>query len=154
MADGNYEPPRAPLKDSKEPERRRSNLLAIILGAMVDFVSTQITGVLLVVLLAVAVGGEGVRPQDLQEQFANSAFYNIIATVLGLSCSVLGGYVTARFANQNEYANGLACGIVGVVTSELMYSADTSVLMHLVGLLTIPACVLGAHVKMRRSRAQ
>ncbi|MDB5803583.1 MAG: hypothetical protein JWN73_905 [Betaproteobacteria bacterium] len=154
MAEDHFEPPRAPLKDIKEPPRQRSNLLAIIIGALVDFVSTQISTVVILLVFAIAAGASGTPLPDLQTQLSDSDVLFAIGSAVGLSCSVLGGYVCARFANQNEYANGLACGFVGVISGELMYPADTSMLMHLFGLLTIPACVLGAHIKMRRQKTQ
>jgi hypothetical protein len=154
MAEDHFEPPRAPLKDLREPPKTRSNLLAIIIGALVDFVTTQIASVLLLLVFAVVAGASGASLPDLQAQISDSTLFFALGSAVGLSCSVLGGYVCARFANQNEYANGLACGFVGVISGELMYSADTSMLMHLFGLLTIPACVLGAHIKMRRQKKE
>jgi len=153
MAEDHFEPPRAPLKDIKEPPKPRSNLLAIIVGALVDFVSTQIASVLVLLVFAIVAGISGMPLTDLQTRLNDSTLFFAVGSGAGLSCSVLGGYVCARFANQNEYANGLACGFVGVISGELMYPADTSMLMHLFGLLTIPACVLGAHLKMRRQKA-
>ncbi|HEY4374215.1 MAG TPA: hypothetical protein VGN52_19980 [Burkholderiales bacterium] len=153
MPDNNYEPPRAPLRDPGT-RVKRSNLLAIIVGALVDFTSTQVAGVFVILLFAVAAGGSAQRMQDLQNQLNDSTVYLVIASAVGLLCSVLGGYVCARFANQNEYANGLACGVVGVIAGELMFTADTSIAMHFLGLLTIPACLLGAHLKMRRQKPE
>jgi len=153
MAEDHFEPPRAPLKDLKEPPKQRSNLLAIIVGALVDFVTTQVASVVILLVFAIVAGAAGMPLTDLQTRLSDSTLIFAIGSGVGLSCSVLGGYVCARFANQNEYANGLATGIVGVISGELMYPADTSMLMHLFGLLTIPACVLGAHLKMRRDRA-
>ncbi len=154
MTDGNYEPPRAPLKDSRDPQRKRSNLLAIIIGALVDFLSTEVFGGITALIFVLAMGVDARRMQEVQDQLANSTVYFAVASVVGLLCSVLGGYVCARFANQNEYANGLACGVVGVITGELGFSGDTSILMHLLGLLTIPACLLGAHLKVRLQKAE
>jgi hypothetical protein len=154
MAEDNFEPPRARLKDTKEPKKPRSNLLAIIIGALVDFVTTQVSSVFLLLFFAIAAGTSGTRLQDLQAQLNDSTVFFVAGSALGLACSVLGGYVCARFANQNEYANGLACGVVGVITGELMTSPDSSLMMHFLGLLTIPACVLGAHLKMRAQKAE
>jgi len=152
MAEDHFEPPRAPLKDTGEPRKPRSNLLAIIVGALVDFVATQVSSVFLALGFAIFAGVNGQRMQDLQAELNDSNVFFAAGMVLGLACSVLGGYVCARFANQNEYANSLATGVVGVVTGELMYSVDTSMAMHLMGLLTIPACLLGAHLKMRAQK--
>ena len=152
MADGNYEPPRAPLQESDGP-RKRPNLLAIVIGALVDFVSTLVSSLLLGIGFAIYAGASGVAMDQTQAAMAASDFYTGISSLVGLSCSVLGGYVCARFANQNEYANGLAVGIIGVFTGELLGPAEADIWMHLLALATVPACVLGAHIKMRLNKS-
>jgi hypothetical protein len=148
-----YEPPRAPLQDP--PQRKtRPNLLAIIIGALVDIITTTVVGTLFSIGFAIAVGSEGMKPEQFQELLQGSNAFMVTAYGLGLCCSVLGGYLCARFANQNEYANGLAVGIIGVISGELMSSGSGEAWVHVLGLLTIPAALLGAHIKMRRDKAQ
>lgn len=152
MADENFEPPRAPLQDPQSPRKTRSNLLAILLGAATDYTVTGISASLLTIGFIVANGAGGTNPSELQRALTDSTPLMIMGTALGMACSVLGGYVTARFANQNEYANALACDFIGVITGELSFSGDTSMWMHLLGFCTIPACLLGAHLKLRRDK--
>jgi hypothetical protein len=151
MADENYQPPRAPVEDPKGPRKTRSNLLAIIIGAMTDLISTTLGGVIVGLAFAIAAGSGGMRVEDMQAQMADSGFYMIVSAVLGLSCSVLGGYVGARFANQNEYANGLAIGAIGLVMGEML-SSGGDLWLHALSLATIPAALLGAHIKMRQDK--
>lgn len=147
-----YEPPRAPLKDP--PQRKtRPNLLAIIIGALVDVVTTTVAGTVFSIGFAAVVGSEGMKPEQFQELLQSSTGFMVAAYGLGLACSVLGGYICARFANQNEYANGLAVGIIGVISGELMSGGSSEPWMHVLGLLTIPAALLGAHIKMWRDKA-
>jgi hypothetical protein len=152
MSDQNYEPPRAPVQDPPGPGKTRSNLLAIILGASVDLLATTIGGVILGLAFAVAAGAGGMTPEQMQSQMADSDFYRILASALGLACSVFGGYVCARFANQNEYANALAVGAIGVAMGELLTGGAGDAWQHMLGLATIPAALLGAHFKMRRDK--
>lgn len=152
MSDQNYEPPRAPVEDPPGERKTRSNVLAIILGAMIDLFATTIGGVLLGLAFAMIAGAGGMTPEQMQAQMADSDFYRVTASALGLACSVLGGYVCARFANQNEYANALAVGAVGVVMGELLSGGAGDMWLHLLGAATIPAALLGAHIKMRRDR--
>lgn len=147
-----YEPPRAPLKDPQQ-RKTRPNLLAIVIGALVDVVTTTVFGALFAVGFAMTVGSAGMKPEQFQELVRDSSGFMVAAYALGLSCSVLGGYICARFANQNEYANGLAVGIIGVISGELMNSGAGEPWTHALGLLTIPAALLGAHIKMRRDKA-
>lgn len=147
-----YEPPRAPLKDPQQ-RKTRPNLLAIVIGALVDIVTTTVVGTLFSIGFAVMVGSEGMKPEQFQELLQDSTAFMVTAYALGLGCSVLGGYICARFANQNEYANGLAVGIIGVISGELMSSGGGEGWMHVLGLLTIPAALLGAHIKMRHDKS-
>jgi len=154
MAEDNFEPPRAPLKDPKGPRKTRPNLLAIVIGALVDFVSTMIASVLLGIGYVLTAGTEGMRMEDLQAQMVASDTYLALGSTVGLGCSVLGGYLCARFANQNEYANALAVGIIGIITGELMVSSNVDMWTHLLSLATVPAALLGAHLKMRGDKAE
>ncbi len=158
MSDSPYEPPRAPLKD--QPQNKRSNLLAIILGALVDLITTVITGVLLQVAFGIVVGSAGMSVADLVEMMQNSTVFAVLGSVIGLSCSVLGGYVCARFANQNEYANGLAVGLIGILSGFALNGNFTNgfdnvdALTFLLALATVPAALLGAHLKVRRDKVE
>lgn len=155
MSDSNFEPPRAPLEDrGGEPRKKRPNLLAIIIGALTDLIATLFTGALMQAAFAMALGGPGMSLPDLVQMLRNSNAYMISASILGLMCSVLGGYVCARFANQNEYANGLAVGVLGIISGLLLGGGADSfdVITVLLALATIPAALLGAHLKMFRDK--
>jgi uncharacterized membrane protein YjjP (DUF1212 family) len=147
-----YEPPRAPLKD--QPHKKRPNLLAIVIGALVDLISTLITGVMLQIGFGIFVGGAGMSVTEIVDMLQNSTAFSVLSSVLGLSCSVLGGYVCARFANQNEYANGLAVGVLGIISGLLLNGFETLDAVNLLlALATVPAALLGAHLKMRGDKA-
>ena len=156
MSDSNFEPPRAPLEDrGGEPRKKRPNLLAIIIGALTDLISTLFTGALLQAGFAMALGSPGMTLPDLVQLLHDSSAFMITASALGLACSVLGGYVCARFANQNEYANGLAVGVLGVISGFLISPTDSlDFVTMLLAVATIPAALLGAHIKLRRDKAK
>jgi hypothetical protein len=69
---------------------------------------------------------------------------------LGLGCTVLGGYVTARTAQRREYYHALLTGIVVLVLGEIMVSGSDgamSLAMRVIGdILVIPAALLGAYL--------
>jgi len=153
MSDPHYDPPRAPLKDGKGPAIKRSNLLAIIIGAVTDTAATTVGGVVLALLFAIFFAPGGMRVEDMQAQMLDSDLFRAVSAAMGLGCSVLGGYVCARFANQNEYANALAVGIIGLLVGELLSSGGDPWL-HILAFLTIPAAILGAHIKMRAERRE
>jgi uncharacterized membrane protein YjjP (DUF1212 family) len=150
MSESPFDPPRAPLKDSRDPRKKRPNLLAIIIGALVDLFSTLITGVALEIVFGISMGAAGMNVNDLVQMLRASTVFSVASSMLGLSCSVLGGYVCARFANQNEYANGLAVGVLGIISGLLLTPAESmDAVTLLLAVATIPAALLGAHLKMR-----
>jgi hypothetical protein len=148
-----FEPPRAPLKDEPKKRKTRSNLLAILLGATVDLFTTMVASLVLSIGFAIVAGTAGMRPEEMAQQMSNSDGIRTLGSLIGLACSVLGGYVCARFANQNEYANALAVGVIGVIVGEVLGTKDADVMTHLLGLATIPAAFAGAVLKMRLEKA-
>ena len=75
--------------------------------------------------------------------------------VVGLACSVLGGYIAARLAKHDELLNGLLssflCVALGVYT--MASGTDTNALwVQMFLLVASPACALFGGVLMRRQR--
>ena len=69
-----------------------------------------------------------------------------------MSFTVLGGFVAARTANHREYWHAFLTGLAVLILGEIMigFSADTYPLSYrLIGdLLTLPAALLGGHIRL------
>ena len=75
--------------------------------------------------------------------------------IIGLGCSVLGGYVAASIAKENMALNGLAASSLCVVLG-VLYMVNGlvpfSIALQLLMILATPVCYLvGASLRLRRS---
>jgi hypothetical protein len=151
-----YTPPGAPVKDPPNP-RRRSALGAIALGFGVDIAATMMVSTLLTVLAGVTLAAGGASPEEAMASFDRSAGWLVVGMLGGLACTVLGGYVAARFANHSEYANAFAVGVASLVFGEAMliaFSQELPLWLRLVGdLAVVPAALLGGHLRVLQKRA-
>jgi hypothetical protein len=151
-----YTPPGSPVKDPPNT-RRRSSLGAIALGLGVDIIASIVVSTLLSVIAGVSVAAGGGSLDEAATLMDRSAGWLAIGMLAGLGCTVLGGYVAARFANHSEYANAFAVGVASLVFGEVMlvaFSQDLPLWLRIAGdLAVVPAAVLGGHLRMLRKRA-
>jgi ABC-type glycerol-3-phosphate transport system permease component len=145
-----YRPPGAPVRDPQAAPQR-STPLAVLLGLFVDIGGTMVFSVVAATVASILFVQGGVSPEDLGRALAESPLFQLVGLAGGLLCTVLGGYVAARFANRGEYATAFAVGLASLVFGEAMmlFSAQTTALwLRLAGdLLVIPAAVLGGHLR-------
>ena len=66
--------------------------------------------------------------------------------VFGTATTLGGAYLAARIAKRLPYYHGLAMGIIGIVFSLVLWSADATWLYYLGLLLTMPVSLYGAHL--------
>jgi len=146
-----YRPPGSPVRDPQVAPQR-STPLAILLGLFVDIGGTMVLSIVAATVASILLVQSGVGPEDLGGALAESTLFQIVGLAGGLTCTVLGGYVAARFANRGEYATAFAVGLASLVFGEAMmlFSDQTTALwLRLAGdLLVIPAAVLGGHLRM------
>jgi len=146
-----YRPPGSPVRDPQAAPQR-STPLAILLGLFVDIGGTMVFSIVAATVASILLVQSGVGPEDLGGALAESTLFQIVGLAGGLTCTVLGGYVAARFANRGEYATAFAVGVASLVFGEVMmlFSEQTTALwLRLAGdFLVIPAAVLGGHLRM------
>jgi len=151
-----YTPPGAPVGDPPEA-RRRSALLAVVIGFFVDVGATMIFGVALAIVGGVGLAAGGASPEAIDAIVDRSAGFQLMGLTGGLACTALGGYVAARFANHAEYANAFAVGLASLVFGEVMLAIqpqDYPAWLRLLGdALVIPAALVGGHLRAQRKRA-
>ncbi|MHB8697682.1 MAG: hypothetical protein ACYC9J_06520 [Sulfuricaulis sp.] len=88
----------------------------------------------------------------------NSPWWRVMPLLMGLGCSVLGGYVAARFAKHYERLNGLLSALLFVVFD--IYGIATgkysgSLLGSFALVVSAPACGwLGGYLRLVRKRAK
>jgi hypothetical protein len=150
VSENPYTPPNAPLQD-RAPDGVGSTLKAVAFGVLTDLVGTTVGGIVLVVIFSSILIGQGHTPESLGPLLTDSGAYLVVSLAVGLSFTVLGGYVAARVANRREYWHALIVGIIVLVIGEVMVSADPTSMplsVRIIGdLLVVPAALFGAHLR-------
>ncbi len=131
----------------------------VVVGGVTDIVATMaLTIPLIVYLIATELTG---TPKDpLQAAImaairANPLLYGL-QSLIGLACSVLGGYVAARVAKHDELLNGLLASFLPVALG--VYSLATGkdsgpLLLPVLLLIASPLCSrLGGHLRLVQIR--
>ena len=146
-------PPGSPVRDPQAAPGR-STPIAIVLGFIVDVGGTMVFSLVAATVASILLVSGGTAPEGLAAALEESGTFKLVSLAGGLSCTVLGGYVAARFANRSEYATAFAVGVVSLIFGEAMmlFTTETATWwMRLAGdLLVIPAAVLGGHLRVLR----
>jgi hypothetical protein len=151
-----YTPPGSPVGDPPDA-RRRSSLVAVVLGFLADIGATMAFGLLLAVVGGVGLAASGADPRTVDAIVERSAGFQLLGLAGGLVCTALGGYIAARFANHSEYANAFAVGLASLVFGEVMLMIqpqDYPFWLRLLGdALVIPFALVGGHLRALQKRA-
>lgn len=149
MSDNPYTPPSAPVGD-RDIERTGATWKAVLFGVTTDLFGTTIAGMVLLVLFSSMLVAQGRAPEEISRILLQSNQYLFVSLAIGLSFTVLGGYVAARVANHLEYRHGLIVGVIVLIIGEIMVSGDPTGIplsIRVIGdLLVVPAALLGAHL--------
>jgi hypothetical protein len=148
MSTNPFKPPEVDSSKNPRPSRPAgSPLKAVLLGLAVDFGGTAVCGVVISVIYAIQLHGQGVADAQMREAMENmphdSALY-VGGILLGALMSVAGGYVCARIARRDEYRPGLVMAAISAVLGLAMASpADPDTMTSLLTLTTVACNLLG-----------
>jgi|SRR6185436_19903911 hypothetical protein len=150
-----YAPPEATVHDL--PPRPGSAFKAIALGLAVDVGGSLIATVILALIYGAALGAAGVRREDIaatMQASATDSWFFYVGVLLGLSFSVLGGYVCARIARRSELKFGAILAALSAVLG-LALAGDDQQLGTLLSLTLagIGAVIGGARLGLAKNRA-
>ena len=131
----------------------------VVVGGVTDIVATVILTIPLI-FYVIATELTGTPKNPLQAAVmaairANPLVYRL-QSLIGLACSVLGGYVAARVAKHDERLNGLLASFLSVALG--VYSLATGknsgpLLLPILLLIASPLCSwLGGHLKLVQIR--
>ena len=124
MTPNSFKPPESDSsRNPRPPAKPGSPLKAVLLGLAVDIGGTFIFSLVIWVLYALQLHGQGVADADMHEAMLNmphdSALY-IGGILLGALMSVFGGYVCARIARRDEYRPGLVMAAISALFGLMM----------------------------------
>jgi hypothetical protein len=121
---------------------RGISIKAVLVGGVTDIGLSILLGTLLQ-----AIFGFG--------QASPTGVLFVAQMIIGLACSVLGGYVAASIAKENMALNGLAASSLCVLLG-VLYMVEglvpISIALQLLLIVVTPVCYLvGASLRLRRS---
>jgi hypothetical protein len=140
---------------------RKVSVKAVLIGGITDVVLSAILGIPLGIYVMASRGIFGLPKEQMQAATVSaihgSAGLYAIQLIIGLGCSVLGGYVAARIAKHDELLNGIVaswlCVAFGIYSLAAGKSSEPVVLVLLLIAVT-PACyLLGSYFRLRSVRA-
>lgn len=107
------------------------SLAAVLAGAVADFFVTNVLFVIFANLVAIGYDVTNARPDWAEYVVVNAIRDNPILfagqTLLGIACSVLGGYIAARVAGIDEVENAFAASLLTVALNVyIMIAGDHS----------------------------
>lgn len=139
-----------------EPERPRFRILAVVVGCLVDIVSSMAAGVVFAMVVGIFLVVQGANVQRVQQVLSNSATVLLGGLLIGTCGSILGGYVAAWVARQRELQHALATGIASLTLGIAMVSLQSlspipvtqPVWVTIIAfMLTVPAAVFGGWLR-------
>jgi len=119
--------------------------MAILVGGVTDIGLSVLIGTLFQLFMMDGKATDASAPPEV----------SWLQLLIGLSCSVLGGYVAASIAKENRALNGLLASTLCVALGVYYLAADLVPLsdgFQLLLILITPLCYLvGASLRLRRS---
>ena len=112
------------------------------------------------VVYGIILASAGVPLEQLEQAMQNEGLLyspvGLISLLVGLLCSVLGGYVCARIANHNEYRLAAITGFISMMIGLLFFADDSIKLGESIFLsgLSFVMVVVGAHLYVIAKRGR
>jgi hypothetical protein len=140
---------------------RKVSVKAVLIGGVADIVLSAVLGIPLVIYVIASTGISRLPKEQMQAAAVSAIHGNAglyaIQLIIGLGCSVLGGYIAARLAQHDELLNGIVaswlCVAIGIYTLAAGRSSEPVVLILLLIAVT-PACyLLGSYLRLLSVRA-
>ena len=135
------------------PEPQPLRATAILVGWLVDTLSTAIVGIPLLAAF-------GVDPTDQAglDRLNDAPDFLFMSLGIGLVCTALGGFVTAHLARGGEVRHAIVMGVASAASALLLALTGTGGppvwYLGIGTALTVPAAALGGLVRERtRARA-
>jgi hypothetical protein len=129
----------------------RISLKGVVIGNIVDIVSTNIAVLPIMIYILISSGPSEYTADSIAQVLMASSTFRVSSVILGALCSVLAGYVSAQMAKHDEVLNGALSSILCVAGG--VYSVFSgSAALHLALLPLSPALgALGGYLNSRRN---
>lgn len=124
-------------------------LKALIVGIIADNAGT----LLLMTILAAALMSTGLSEDEVMNRMKSTSGL-LLGLILGLSCTVLGGFFAGKIAGRAEVLHGVLVAIAGMAMALIFRESGTPLWFDIAGLVgMLPAGMAGGHLAQRHRTA-
>lgn len=122
---------------------------AVIVGAIADNAGT----LLLMTILAAALVSTGLSEDEVMSRMKSTSGL-LLGLILGLSCTVLGGFFAGKIAGRAELLHGALVAIAGMAMALIFRESGTPLWFDIAGLAgMLPAGMAGGHLAQKHRAA-
>ena len=140
---------------------RKVSVKAVLIGGVADVVFSTVLGIPLGIYVMTSRGILRLPKEQMQAAVESAIHASMglfaIQLLIGLGCSVLGGYIAARIAKHDELLNGVLASWLCLALGIYSLAAGNRSVPVILGLLLIaitPACYwLGSYLRLLSVRA-
>ncbi len=119
---------------------------AVIVGAVTDNAGT----LFVMTLLAAALASAGLSEDEVMSRMRSTSGL-LLGLIIGLGCTVLGGYIAGRIARQAERTHGALVAVIGMVIALIFRDGGDPAWFDITGFAgMLPAGMLGGHLAWQR----
>ncbi len=119
---------------------------AVLVGAVADNVGT----LFLMTLLASALVSTGLSETEVMIRIKSTSGL-LLGLIIGLGCTVLGGYIAGRMAGREEILHGVAVAVIGMIMASIFREGGTPLWFEIIGFIgMLPAGIGGGYLAQRR----
>jgi hypothetical protein len=121
---------------------------AVVVGAIVDNAGTM----LFMLLLAAALMSKGLSEDEVMNRMKSTSGL-LLGLIVGLSCTVMGGYFAGRIAGRAEVLHGALVAAVGMVVALIFREGGVPVWFDIAGFVCmLPAGMTGGYLARKSLR--
>jgi len=119
---------------------------AVIVGAIVDNAGT----LLLMTMLAAALVSTGLSENEVMSRMKSTNGL-LLGLIIGLGCTVMGGYFAGKMAGRAEILHGALVAVIGMIMALIFRESGTPTWFDVAGFLCmLPAGMCGAYLAQQR----
>ena len=118
---------------------------AVLVGAIADNAGT----LLLMTLLAAALVSTGLSEDEVMTRMKSTSGL-LLGLILGLGCTVLGGFFAGKIAGRAEVLHGVLVAIAGMIMALIFRETGTPLWFDVAGLVgMLPAGIAGGRLAQK-----